>query len=680
MQTPSLPRHQRPSKLPKFLFGTPYYPEHWTPEDMQDDPARMAAAGMNVVRMAEFAWDRLEPRRGEFDFSLFDETIARLGAHGISTILCTPTATPPRWLTEGHDDWMRIDASDRRMTHGSRQHCCTNHPSFRVESERITRVMAEHFAGNPYVIGWQTDNEFYCHFSECYCAACQAGFRQWLGKKYGDIGALNRAWGTAFWALTFDNFEQVGLPYIDRPTHANPTHHLDYYRFLSDSLCEFQGGQVKILREAQPQWWITHNGIFDHIDYWKFTEDLDFLGVDIYPGFIPEQPEKLSWASMVAEKTRAASGTFIIPEQQGGAGGQRPYLHKTPPPGQMRLWAYQSIAHGADGMLHFRWRTCRFGAEIYWNGILDHDNVPRRRYREFAQEGQELKRIGGKILGTVLLVRAAVLIEQDQDEAHTTMTLGLPSPREQRAVIYSELLSRHLPVGFVDSADSLDGLELVIVPSFILMTDALAAKLRAFVERGGVLVATARTATRNANNHVISQTPPGLLAELFGATVEEFGKLDSALLTLQPGPGENIPVGAGYEILQPRGAQVLATWSETADSSPHAAPGEPAITLHRIGKGAAIYVGTYFSEANAAQLADLLLKHAPIAPLAEAEKSVEVTCRHSSERRLLFVLNHSPHGSSVTGIASGTELLSEAACNGQITLAPYGVAVVELAD
>lgn len=673
----SLPRHQRISKLPEFLFGTPYYPEQWRPQDRENDPERMAATGMNVVRMAEFAWDLMEPRRGEFHFELFDETIAKLGDKGIKTILCTPTAAPPRWLTAGHDDWMRVDCNGRRMTHGSRQHCCTNNPEFRKESERITQAMALHFANNPHVVGWQTDNEMFCHFSECYCSSCLTAFQAWLQKKYGDITTLNRSWGTAFWALTFDSFDQIGFPYLDRPTHPNPSQHLDYLRFLSAGITEFQRGQIEILRAVQPNWWITHNGTFGHVDHWKFAEDLDFYGVDIYPGFIPDQPRKFSWGAIKNEEARAASGTYCIPEQQGGAGGQRPYLHETPPPGQMRLWAYQGIAHGADSLLHFRWRTCRFGAEIYWNGILDHDNIPRRRYHEFTQEGQELRKIGPKILGTSLLVRAAVLTEFEQDEAHTTMDLALPSPSDQRKLSYTELLSRHLPVGLVDSADSFDGLEFILIPSFVLMDEDLAARLRAFVERGGVLVATARTATRDRNNHVIDQTPPGLLADLFGATVEEFGKLNTPLLNLELNSGGSLPVGAAYEILQLRGAEVLAHWSATTNGSPHAAPGEAAITLNRVGKGAAIYVGTYFSEENLAALLDVLLSQSTIKPLAKAEPFVEILCRHAKDRRLVFILNHYPKEQKVTELPNGIDLLTNTPCGGELTLPAYGVAIIE---
>ena len=381
LNRPASPRHQRPSQWKQFLFGVVYYPEHWMDAERKNDAPLMAEAGVDTVRMAEFAWDRMEPREGEFEFSFFDDAIEELAAAGISTILCTPTAAPPRWMTARHPDWLRVDANGRQMVHGSRQHVCTTNPGFREASRRITRAMAKHFSGNPHVIGWQTDNELNCHFRECHCGACQSAFRRWLEEKYGDIAALNAAWGTVFWAQTYESFDQVGTLLIDRPTHPNPSQHLDYFRFLSDAVIAFHRDQTEILRAVRPDWWITHNGMFERLDYWKLAEDLDLMGIDIYPGFADKTPKAFSWAAARLEECRASSGTFMIPEQQAGPGGQRPYLHRTPQPGQMRLWAWQAVAHGADGLLHFRWRSCRFGAEIYWCGILDHLPDPPGRLR-----------------------------------------------------------------------------------------------------------------------------------------------------------------------------------------------------------------------------------------------------------------------------------------------------------
>ena len=672
-----IPRHQRPTKLNRFLFGCPYYPEHWTEADRRDDPERMAAAGVNVVRMGEFAWDRMEPRRGQFDFSLFDEMIARLGERGIDTILCTPTATPPRWLTVGHPEWMRVDESGRRMDHGTRQHCCTTNEGFRAESRRIVAAMADHFRGNPRIIGWQTDNELDCHFSECFCHACQEGFRNWLRAKYQTIDALNAAWGNAFWALTYDDFDQIPLPYPNsRPAYPNPTHELDYCRFLSDSVIAFQRQQVEILRTARPDWFITHNGLFRHIDYWRFTEDLDFLGVDIYPGFSGDTPADAVWAALGNQRCRAVSGGYIIPEQQAGAGGQKPYIHLTPQPGRMRLWAWQSIAHGADGVLHFRWRTCRFGAEEYWCGVLDHDNVPRRRYEEFAREGRELAALGPRILHTTLDVQAGVLVENDQDEAASALHLGLPRHGDQAACAFGELWRRHLPCGLIHTADCLAGLRLAVLPSMPMMDEGLAGRLAAFVEAGGVLLATARSAIKDRHNRVIPVTPPGLLAELFGSTVEEFGRLNEGALKLRA-EGRPIPCGKGYEILSLHGAEQAGAWLGFDDGAPCAAAGRPAVSIRRLGRGAAIYVGTFLSADNVRAIMDLALSLATIRPLAQAADFVEVTRRKAPGRALTFVLNHYPKSQISRGLPEGQYLLGGPAAGGELELPAWDVAIIE---
>lgn len=671
------PRHQRPAGLETFLFGVPYYPEHWSHVDRQLDAQRMADADVNVVRMAEFAWDRIEPARGEFDLSLFDEAIAALGEKGIRTILCTPTATPPRWLTVDHPEWMRIDADGRRMDHGQRQHCCTTNEAFRAESVRITRAMAEHYAGNPHVIGWQTDNELYCHFSECYCPACRAAFPEFLRERYGSIDTLNAAWGTAFWAQTYDSFEQVPLPYPGkRPANPSPSHELDWRRFMAATVREFQRQQVTVLCGTSSGWFVFHNGLFRGIDYWSFTEDLDFLAVDVYPGFAVTEPADAVWAAGVNERCRASSGGYIVPEQQGSAGGQRDFLHDAVAPGQMRLWAYQSIAHGADGMLHFRWRTCRSGAEIYWNGILDHDNVPRRRYDEFAREGRELSRIGESLLNSVVDVRAAVLVDDDQEWAHNAMSMGLPGPKDQADRAYRQLWERHLPCGYVHARDAFDGLELIVLPSMPLADEQLAEKLKGFVEGGGVLVVTARTFTRDAGNCVLPDTPPGRIGELTGAAVVEFGKVSGGLLNFSLN-GRELPAGGAYEILALDGAQPAGTWLGFDDGRPCAADGTPAAALNHVGDGTVLTVGTYLTDTNASAILGFALSLTSLIPLAEADDGVEVTARKRDGQRFTFVLNHNPRPTRVAGLPQGTDLLSNTTSSGELELPAYGVAIIE---
>lgn len=669
--------HRRPAALNQFLFGSTYYPEHWDTQTRELDAERMAKAGFNVVRMAEFAGDLMEPREGSYDFSLFDETIERLGAKGIQTILCTPTATPPRWLSKKHPEMLRVDANGIAMQHGSRQHACHASPILRQYSRNITTAMAQHYKENPFVIGWQTDNEFLCHFSECHCESCQRDFALFLREKYeGDITRLNQAWGTAFWAQTYDQFEDIPTPRDNKPAYPNPSHVLDYNRYLSASVTLFQHEQVEILRREQPRWWVTHNGLFRHIDYrGLFTKDLDFLGFDAYP-FFHHDPETRPYRhAFNVDRARGWSGHYIVLEQQSGPGGQRPYIHDTPEPGEMRRMMYTSIAHGADSFLHFRWRTCRFGAEEYWCGILDHDNVPRRRYEEAVQEGRELKKIGPHVLGTHVHIDVAVACcDMEVNDAHATYTLGLPEHNDIAQQVHQSLAKSGYAVGLVHPSDDLSGLKMYIVPHWAYWDPAWTHNLRTFVENGGHLIVGARTATRDPNNTVVADTLPGDLRNLVGATVEEYGKQnepDSRPLHLRFGD-TSLHSKHWYEALKPDdGTEVLSTWEGRHLT------GQPAISYHPLGKGAVVYVGTYLNTSSWELVAPELAKRSGLTPLwADAPETVEVVLRRDEERKLWFFMNRSDDAVTIPSTPNGTDLITDKKSGGSVTLERYGVSII----
>jgi beta-galactosidase len=709
--------HLRPTLLDRFLYGAAYYPEHWDEETRREDPARMAAAGMNVVRMAEFAWDMLEPREGEYDFSFFDEQIARLAERGIATILCTPTAAPPRWLTRDNPDVLRVDANDQMLQHGSRQHACHSSVTFRGFSRQITRVMAEHYERNPNVIGWQTDNEINCHFSECHCLSCQQAFSLYLSEEFdGDIGALNRAWGTAFWAQTYQNFDDIPTPRPGKPTYANPAHLLDYYRFIASTVADFQAEQVGILRTTQPNWFVFHNGVMRHVDYrGRFTRDLDFLGYDVYPFFVNDPITRRYGQAYGLDGVRAYGGNFIVPEHQSGPGGQGDYLHDTPEPGELRRMVYTSIARGADSILFFRWRTARFGAEIYWHGILDHDNVPRRRYDEVARLGEELKSVGPAILGTEVRITAAVASgDYDAREAHGTYPLGLPNPDHMGALVHRALEERGYAVGCVHPSDDLVSLKLYVIPHWTVFDPAWVAGLERWVEAGGTLVIGARTACRDLDNNVIAETLPGCLAPLAGVLVQEYGRLNaggkrplgmtmeagvapgsmapssgsssfaarstvvpsiaasSAAATNVGAPSTTVPAEHWYEILAPAdGTEVLARWEGRHQD------GQVAITRRRRGEGSVVYVGTYLSESLLAALVPALAALAGLEPAHRgAPQGVEVVQRRGIDRDLWFFINHSEEPAVVTQAPRGEDLVTHRQVAGELRLEPNGVAVV----
>lgn len=669
--------HRRPIALSTFHFGAPYYPEHWSAEDRREDAARMAEAEFTLVRMAEFAWDILEPEEGTFAFSLFDETIARLGKRGIRTMLCTPTATPPRWLTSAHPDILREDPRGTRMQHGARQHACHTNPCFREYSRRITQAMADHYADNRHVIAWQTDNEFNCHFSECHCPACQTGFQDFLQRKFkGDIARLNQTWGTAFWAQTYTDFAQIPTPKPDRPCYDNPAHRLDYYRFIRESVAVFQHDQIAILRAVNPKWFITHNGCFRHIDYrGLFGEDLDALGYDVYPFFDPDPEHRPYSQAFNLDRVRALTGNFLIPEHQSGAGGQGGYMHDTPEPGELRRMTYSSIARGADAVMYFRWRTCRFGAEEYWRGILDHDNVPRRAYDEVVQIGQELHRLGPAVLGTHVRVDVGLATgDVDVEEAHDILSLGLPNPRSAAQRLHEELNRAGYAVGCVHPTDNLGDLSLYVIPHWACFDPAWVPALERFVRQGGILVIGARTATKDMNNNVVATTAPGCLRELAGVSVREYGRQNSPEkrpLRITYG-ADSAATELWYEVLNLEDADELATWTGRHLS------GETAVSRRRIGRGAVYYVGTMLTPAICMLVWPRIQLDARIEQLWPGTPSqVEVVLRTDGTRRIWFFTNRSDEPVRLPHTPTGDNLLDdEEVTGGPVTLERHGVLIV----
>ncbi|HKQ52730.1 MAG TPA: beta-galactosidase, partial [Pyrinomonadaceae bacterium] len=271
----------------KFLFGVDYYPEQWDEEMWEQDARRMREAGVNVVRMGEFAWALMEPEEGKFDFSLFDRAIATLARHDIKVILGTPTATPPKWLTHKYPEVLHVYVNGQAANDQSRRHYCYNSPVYRRLSKRIVEKMSEHYKNSPQVVGWQIDNEFNNENPECYSASCRVAFRGWLKEKYKNLDELNRRWGTVFWSQLYTDWEQIDLP-STTPAFHNPALVLDYKRFISDSVTSYMEDQLNIIRQNRPHDFVTQNGVFKNIDYFRMDRNLDLQSTANYPLFVDE--------------------------------------------------------------------------------------------------------------------------------------------------------------------------------------------------------------------------------------------------------------------------------------------------------------------------------------------------------------------------------------------------------
>ena len=312
-----------------MIFGVDYYPEHWDKSEWENQARLMREGGFNTVRIGEFAWALIEKREGEFDFTLFDEAIEVLKKEEIKVILCTPTAAPPKWLSDKYDILQR-DKYGREKGWGSRRESCANNPYYIEKSKIIVEKMAEHYADNPDVIAWQIDNEFGCHGStRCYCEHCRKSFSEWLKVRYGSIDELNDKWGNVFWSLNYSSFDDVILPAYNscegtfgNTMSHNPALDLEFRRFSSDSWVRYQKMQADILRKytSVP---VTHNlmGHFSDISAYDLAADLDFVSWDNYPDNQWGTSE-YEYVSMAHENMRGAKDkNFVVMEEQAGPAG-----------------------------------------------------------------------------------------------------------------------------------------------------------------------------------------------------------------------------------------------------------------------------------------------------------------------------------------------------------------------
>lgn len=648
-----------------MIFGVDYYPEHWDRTEWEKQAKLMREGGFNTVRMGEFAWRIFEKSEGEFDFSFMDEAIDVQAKEGIKVILGTPTAAPPKWLVNKYDILQR-DKYGREKGWGARRECCANNPNYIEKSEQIVRAMARHYKDNPNVIAWQIDNEFGCHASSrCYCEHCRKRFAEWLRGKYKSIDDLNEKWGSVFWSLDYDSFDDIILPkynscegtYGDLLSH-NPALDLEFRRFSSDSWARYQKMQIDILRKytSAP---VTHNlmGHFSDINAYDLSKDLDFVSWDNYPDNQWGTSE-YEYVSMAHENMRGAKDKgFVVMEEQAGAAGWD-VLGSTPRPGQLRLWTYQAIAHGAEGIVYFRFRTALFGMEQYWYGVLDHDGVPRRRYYELQRTGRELKKLEEYILKGKNQYDALVVKSYDNAWGHEIKRHADKYNYENHLYSFYKANS-DLNVQTAVSKGNYSKYKIVYMPAFNIITDSQAEEVREYVKNGGTLVLTFRSGGRDEYNRVRPMALPGVFKDMAGIEAVEF---DALRKPVEICGSVNGTANIWCDIIEPDTAKTLCVYNGEYYK------GKAAVTVNTYGRGRVYYVGCDLDENAVKELVKIISDSAGVETV-DTPDGIEVMRRDGYK----IILNHNEFEVN-TGI-KGISLMSDTEFNG--ILEGYGVEFIK---
>lgn len=551
-----------------FALGVCDYPEHVPWEQWKHYPERQKQLGITHVRIAEFAWSKIEPTEGVFDWQWLDDAIEALAAEDLKVVMCTPTATPPAWLIRKHPEILPTGIDGHIRNFGSRKHYDHASPIYREHSRRISRAVAERYGKHPAVVGWQTDNEWGCHSTtRSYGGASAIAFREWLERKYGTLEALNDAWGNVFWSQEYTDWSQIDPPF-NMVTDRNPSHVLDFDRFASDAVGEFQAEQIAIIREFSPGRWITHNYMmhFMEFDHYANAELLDFASWDSYPlGQVERstmsEEEKVRWArtghpdwiSWNHDVYRGLKGrrAFWVMEQGAGQVNWAP-SNCIPVDGAVALWTAQAYAHGASCVSYFRWRAATIAQELMHSGLLRHDETLDRGGQEIAR-----MEMAGRANG-VVPAQVALLHDYESQWAYDSQPHSArASYINQTMLFYSTLRSLGLDVDIRHPDTDLSGYAVIVAPALQLMSPDRAAHLSRYAGESSFVFGP-RTAWRTATGRVQELGQPGPLRGLVGQRLLNFDGLRPGLV--QHAGGYEVETWA--ESYEPTEAQTIVTYDD----------------------------------------------------------------------------------------------------------------------
>jgi beta-galactosidase len=676
-------------------LGTDYYPEHWvyplagtaeSPESRwQRDAELMVAAGMNVVRMGEFAWGLYEPEEGRYEFEWMKRAMDVMAEAGLKIMLGTPTAAPPLWLSRQHPAILPVDERGQRKQAGTRKAYCLNSDVYWQYCRKIIAQLIDALGQHPALIAWQLDNGFGQHQTvHSFNDETRRDWHAWLKAKYETIERLNDLLGLRFWGQVVTDWDEIPMPMM-APTVHNPALMVDWMRFSSDTIVAFARMQADLLHEKLPDIPVCHNfrALSRNYDHFDVAEVLDFVGVDSQATIKARSSENACSLDMLRSlkkegiKTPGGDSGFWIVEQK-AAHVNWQEVNSLIRPGVVRLFTYQCISRGATGILYFFWRQPRIGSEKFYGGVLTHDGRGDNRvYREISQVGDELKLLAPVLEGTVVKAQTCILISHENDWSLQQQ----PQPnrffnqREHIQLFYNALHDRNIAVDFARPTEDLSRYKLVIAPSLQLLAGGEADLLKLYVQNGGTLVGTFNTGLVDEHHIAPDSGYPHDLTDLFGLEVFEFDPLppgEENHLTFKGAfPTSHLhPARIWCDLIEPGECQILATYAKDFYA------GHPAMTMNTFGLGKAVYVGTMSHQHFYHDLVVWLRQVCNLYPLLKVPDTVEVSMREKDDTRVYFLLNHQNNPVRIQLYKPAHDFLTGATLQGNHDLPPHSVLIL----
>ncbi len=652
-----------------ILHGSDYNPDQWLdrPDILEKDIELMKKAKMTSMSLGIFSWSAYEPTEGEFHMDWLKDIMDKLYENGIYTILATPSGARPAWLDEKYPECMRVGADDHRAHHGVRHNHCMSSPKFREKTGIIINKIIDTVGKHPGLAMWHLSNEF---GGECFCPLCKKKFQDYLANKFdNDINKLNKAWWTGFWSHTYNDFSQIEPPYLNGEFSVMGLN-LEWKRFTTWNTTDYMKSEIDIIRKRTPNIPITTNfmQLFPGLDYRVMAKELDVISWDSYPVFhnnYETMADTMAHNSFdhAVMRSLKKNQPFMLMECAPGLVNWHEY-NKLKRPGVHKLFSTQAVACGSDTVQYFQWRKSRGSFEQYHGAVVDHIGTDDTRvFKEVAEVGAMLDSLSN-VKGTIVKPKAALIFDWDNMWAIDNMR-GLSDKTKNYAKtciqIYHEFLKLGIDMNVVASDDNLDDYNVVIAPMLYMLRPGASDNLKAFVKRGGQLMATYLTGYVDDNTLCYLGGFPGDgLSELFGVISEEIDTYydsdeNSATFT----DGHKAIIHDYAEILRVSDTNILAKYDKDFYA------GTPAITCKNFGKGKAYYVGARIDMDSMSGLFKTMLKETNTTYLT-LPAGIEYHKREDeSGKAIEFYLN-----------VTENEITFNMTDNTQVTLKPYGVKIV----
>lgn len=688
MNTPNA----RITKFPFMFHGGDYNPDQWThiPGTVDEDFRLFKIAGVTALSVGIFAWAKLEPEEGTFDFSFLDDIMARAERDGIAIILATPSGAKPNWMAQKYPEICRMHSPGRgvepqRQEQTGRHNHCPTSPVYREKCQIMNRKLAERYGQHPMLAMWHVSNEYN---AGCDCPLCREAFRDWLKDKYGSLKALNEAWWTGFWAHTFSDWSQICATDSSLPAMM-----VDRRRFDSEQMLSFFKAEAAPLRELTPEIPITANmmGTFYDLDYWRWAEQIDVISWDSYPPY-HDRPDTATWTaasfSMFHDLNRSLKKgkPFLMMESSPGPVNWMP-INRLLRPGQHAMKSLQAVAHGSDGVCYFQMRKGRGGSEKFHGAVIDHVGTEdNRMFQEVAELGRELKKLGA-IAGAKTPARVGIIFDWE-----SRWMLDAANGPSKFAKNYVDTVTTHycafwkcgIPVDMLNGDSDLSGYDVIIAPTLYMLREGFTGRVEQFVSQGGTFVATYLTGIANETDLVFQGGLPGPLRKVLGIRSEEIDYLyDDERNAIEMVGGASFGLSGSYDVakvcdvIRAETAEVIGTYQKDFYA------GHPALTVNRFGKGRAWYIAAAGAEADAGLLDAFYAsvvsecKLQPALPDCKLPSGVTAQVRETADGRYLFVMNFNNTPVAIDFTTPRQNVLTGDVVNGRRTLPPYGVLVLK---